>query len=71
MMEEKEKVICPTCKLFSLKSRVFVIDWQKNSFQQIVGGYYDENGKYVKSNMVPRVSKTFWCTFGHFWIQTK
>jgi hypothetical protein len=71
MVEEKEKVICPTCKLFYLKSRVYVIDWQKSSLQQIISGYYDKNGDYIKSNVFLPVSKTFWCTYGHFWMHTK
>jgi hypothetical protein len=67
----EEKIVCPTCKQLGYKSHVYVFDW-KNSLQQI-GGYYDENGDYVKSNMVPTtaLSKTFWCTYGHFWVQTK
>lgn len=69
MVEEKEKVVCPTCKQLGYKSHVYAIDW-KSSLQQI-GGYYDESGDYVKSNVVPALSKTFWCTYGYFWMQTK
>jgi hypothetical protein len=71
MAEEKEKVICPTCKQLGYKSQVYVIDWQ-SSLQQI-DGYYNENGDYVKSYLDPKITaiKAFWCTYGHFWIQTK
>ena len=68
--EEEEKVICPTCKLYSLKSRVYVIDWQKFLQKIVVVGYYNEDGDYVKSNVFLPISKTFCCTFGHFWMQT-
>ena len=66
----QEKVVCPICKLLAVKSLVYEIDW-KSHFQKI-GGYYDENGKYIESDIVPSppVSKTFWCTYGHSWIQT-
>ena len=64
----QEKVVCPICKHLGFKSLVYNIDW-KSHFQKF-GGYYDENGNYNESNIVPPVSKTFWCTYGHSWIQT-
>ena len=64
----QEKVICPICKHLGFKSLVYEIDW-KSHFQKF-GGYYDENGNYVESDIVPPISKTFWCTYGHSWIQT-
>ena len=41
----------------------------KAIFQKF-GGYYDENGNYIESDIIPPVSKAFWCTYGHSWIQT-
>ncbi|HEX2407517.1 MAG TPA: hypothetical protein VHJ38_09950, partial [Nitrososphaeraceae archaeon] len=43
----------------------------KTIFQKF-GGYYDENGNYIESDIIPSppVSKSFWCTYGHSWIQT-
>ena len=64
----QEKVVCPICKHLGFKSLVYNIDW-KSHFQKF-GGYYDENGNYIEANIVPPVSKTFWCTYGHSWIQT-
>ena len=64
----QEKVICPICKQFGFKSRVFPIDW--NTYFQTIGGYYDEDGNYVKSDIVPTLKESFWCTNGHYWFRT-
>jgi len=64
----QEKVICPICKHLGFKSLVYEIDW-KSHFQKF-GGYYDEKGNYKESDIIPPVSKAFWCTYGHSWIQT-
>jgi hypothetical protein len=66
----QEKVVCPICKHLGFKSLVYNIDW-KSHFQKF-GGYYDENGNYIESDIIPSppVSKSFWCTYGHSWIQT-
>jgi hypothetical protein len=53
----REKVICPICKQFGFKSRVFSIDW--NTYFQTIGGYYDEDGNYVKSDIVPTLKESF------------
>jgi hypothetical protein len=47
----QEKVVCPICKHLGFKSLVYNIDW-KSHFQKF-GGYYDENGNYIESNIVP------------------
>ncbi|MGH9982304.1 MAG: hypothetical protein ACRD6U_12215 [Nitrososphaeraceae archaeon] len=66
----QEKIVCPICKQLGFKSFVYEIDW-KSHFQKLFGGYYDENGNYIESNTIPPpLSKTFWCTYGHSWIQT-
>jgi hypothetical protein len=66
----QEKVVCPMCKHLGFKSLVYEIDW-KSHFQKY-GGYYDENGNYIESDIIPSppVSKSFWFTYGHSWIQT-
>ena len=50
------------CKDLGFKSLVYEIDW-KSHFQKF-GGYCDENGNYIESNIIPSppVSKSFWCT---------
>ena len=52
------------CKHLGFKSLVYEIDW-KSHFQKF-GGYYDENGNYIESNIIPSppVSKSFWCIYG-------
>ena len=66
----QEKVVCPMCKHLGFQSLVYEIDW-KSHFQKF-GGYYDENGNYIECDIItsPPVSKSFWCTYGHTWIQT-
>ena len=46
----QEKVVCPMCKHLGFKSLVYEIDW-KSHFQKF-GGYYDENGNYIESNII-------------------
>ena len=55
----QEKVVCPMCKHLGFKSLVYEIDW-KSHFQKF-GGYYDENGNYIESDIIPSppVSKSF------------
>jgi hypothetical protein len=57
---QEEKVVYPMCKLLGFKSLVYEIDW-KSHFQKF-GGYYDENGNYIESDIIPPppVSKSFW-----------
>jgi len=65
----EDKVICNTCKQLGLKSLVYPIDWR--TYIQTIGGHYDENGNYVKSDYVPPLEESFCCTNGHFWMRTK
>ena len=47
---QEEKVVCPMCKHLGFKSLVYEIDW-KSHFQKF-GGYYDENGNYIESDII-------------------
>lgn len=60
----EDKIICSTCKQLGLKSLVYPINWR--TYLQTIGGYYDENGNYVKSDYVPILEESFWCTNGHY-----
>ena len=64
----KDKVICPICKELHLKSLVYPIDW--SVYFKTMGGYYDENGNFVETNIVPFLRESFWCSNGHSWFRT-
>ena len=53
----QEKVIYPICKQFDFKSRVYPINW--NTYFQTIGGYYDEDGNYIKSDIVSTLKESF------------
>ena len=62
-----DKVICPTCKQFNLRSKVFVVDMKP--FFQTSGGYYNEDGHWVEWDSSLRMMRSFNCSFGHYWIR--
>ena len=67
----QEKVVCPMCKHLGFKSLVYEIDWQ--SHLQQMEDIIMKMGIMLNLILDPSNTaiKSFWCTYGHFWIQTK
>ncbi len=62
----EDRIICPICKQFNLRSKVFVLEIKP--FFQTSGGYYNEDGNGVECDSSLQTMRSLNCSFGHFWI---